>query len=500
MSDTTAQTRYGAVRGYTDGSISEWKGIPFAAPPVGALRFRAPEPPKAWLGTRSAFEFGPASLQPDEPLLTSFTGRTSLQQSEDCLYLNIWSPGADDHQRPVLVWIHGGAYVTGSGSVAWYDGTSFTTTGDVVVVTVNYRLGVFGFLHLQNLFGQDFAGSGNLGLLDQIAALRWVKENIAAFGGDPTRVTVFGESAGAGSIGALLSIPAARGLFQQAIMESGSGSLGVHSAKTASDTAARVLTAAGVQPGDVEALQTVPADRLLEAATSLGRGMHFGPVIDGMVLSQHPLQALEHGSARDIPILTGVNLEEYRLFTLADPDWPSADEAGQRKRVRAVLGPVPDGLIDFYLHHMPGKSMFDRMVLLLTYGVFVRGMLQTVENQVRQGAPTWVYRFDWESPVLGGKLGACHAQEIPFVFNNLNQLGVQQFTGDSPQRDPIAKQMHQAWIAFAHTGNPNHGDQPEWPAYDIDNRATMAFGVNTHLEFDPYGPERKVWADVAREG
>ena len=497
MAGVIVETRYGRVQGTTDGTVCVWKGIPFARPPVGALRFRPPQPPEPWSGVRDATRFGPAAVQPDDRLVAQLTGGGSLPQSEDCLFLNIWSPSPQG-RRPVLVWIHGGAYLTGSGSIPWYDGTSFAREGDVVLVTLNYRLGALGFLHLQEFFGDEFAGSGNLGILDQIAALRWVRENIEAFGGDPERVTVFGESAGAGSVGVLLAVPAARGLFRRAILQSGSGALGVRTAEQATAVAARVLEAAGVRPGDREALMQVPARRWVDAVATLGAGLPLGPVIDGTVLPEHPWQALERGAARDIAILIGVNKDEYNLFTLQDPAWSREDAAQLRQRVRAVAGPVPDELIDFYLERKPGASLRERLLPLLSYAVFVRGMLETADRQALQGAPVWGYRFDWETPILNGQLGACHGLEIPFVFNNLDRAGAGRFTGDGPERQAIAEAMHRAWIAFARDGNPQHAGLPPWPRYDVERRAVMVFDVEPRVEFDPWGPEREAWARAGR--
>ncbi len=336
MNSTTVQTTSGLVEGYVHKSIQVWKGIPFAKAPVGELRFMPPQPLEPWAGVRAAKEFGPASIQGEDRLMVGLTGRAKLAESEDCLYLNIWSPAADGKKRPVMVWIHGGAYVTGAGSIAWYDGSSFAEIGDVVVVTLNYRLGALGFLYLREWLGDEFANSGNLGLLDQVAALRWIHDNIAQFGGDPERVTIFGESAGAGSIGALLAMPKAGGLFQQAILQSGSGSLGIRTTEEASSISKQVLDAAGVRPGDLDALRSIPANQLVNAASAIGVPLPFGPVIDGDSLPVHPLQALEHGHAADLRTIIGINKDEYRLFTIADPGWYTADEDALRGRIKAL--------------------------------------------------------------------------------------------------------------------------------------------------------------------
>ncbi|GAB6876274.1 carboxylesterase/lipase family protein [Thermaerobacter litoralis] len=493
--EVIVETQYGALRGQRLGDVCVWKGIPFARPPVGPLRFRPPEPPEPWPGVRDATRFGPASVQPDDRLISNLTGGAALPQDEDCLYLNIWSPSPEG-RRPVMVWIHGGAYITGAGFIPWYDGTAFARNGDVVVVTINYRLGALGFLYLEEAFGPDFAGSGNLGILDQIAALRWVRENIAAFGGDPDQMTIFGESAGAGSVGVLLAAPAARGLFRRAILQSGSGALGVRSPESAAWVTARVLQQAGVEPGDRQALYALPARAWVDALATLGLGLPVGPVVDGTVLPEHPMAALARGAARDVAVLTGVNKDEYNLFALADPAWLGDDEAALRRQVEAVVGPAAERLIAAYRDRGQGP-LGRRLLPLMSYAVFVRGMLATADAQVRAGGAVWAYRFDFETPVLGGVLGACHALEIPFVFDNLDRAGADRFTGTAPERAAVARAMHRAWIAFARHGDPQHDGLPPWPRYDLDERAVMVFDVEPRVERDPWRDERALWAEAA---
>ncbi|MCL6517956.1 carboxylesterase/lipase family protein [Alicyclobacillus sp.] len=486
------KTRYGRVRGYTAHGVRQWRGIPYAKPPVGPLRFQPPAPPDAWDGVRDATSFGPASLQPEDQAIANIVGRAKLPESEDCLYLNIWAP-ADEGPHPVMVWIHGGAYVSGSGSVNWYDGTSFAQQG-VVLVTINYRLGALGFLYLGDLFGPQYHTSSNLGLQDQVAALRWVHDNIAAFGGDPNQVTIFGESAGAGSVATLLATPSARGLFHRAILQSGSGALGVHTPESATAVTQRFLAELGVEPGDAQALLAVPGPRFVEAAAALRNlALPFGPVVDGTFLPKHPLAALDEGVADGIPVILGVTRDEYRLFLAGDDRWFQADEASLRQQLRRMDERLQDSVIDFYLRHTPGENAGERLIPLVTYRVFVQPMLATADKLVRRGNPVWMYRFDWASPVLDGRLGACHAMEIPFVFNNLDQTGVDRFTGDSADRYPIAQAMHRAWAAFAKSGDPNGDGTPSWPTYDLETRTLLAFGINTHTETDPYGPERAEW-------
>jgi para-nitrobenzyl esterase len=493
--NTIVETRYGKLQGSKNESVYCWKGVPYAKAPVGELRFQPPQPPEPWAGVRDATTFGAVAIQPAGLLFGGVLGRVTEPKSEDCLFLNIWSPGADGKKRPVMVWIHGGAFLFGSGSTPWYDGTAFAANGDVVVVTINYRLNVFGFLYLADLFGEDYAASGNCGILDQIAALRWVQENIEAFGGDPKQVTIFGESAGAASVGTLLAMPEAKGLFQQAILQSGSGALLLKSAAKATAMAEKILHQAGIRPGDRDRLLTIPAEKLLQAALSLGPQVSYGPVIDGKTLPNHPIEALKEGVARDIPMIIGITKDEYNLFTLTDPSWAALSEQELLKRINKEVGPVPREVIDYYLHQGDeAEPIWQKLLRIMTYRVFTNGMFRTADYQVEQGANVWMYRFDYETPIMGGKLKACHALELPFVFGNLHQPGITNFTGDLPEREQISKQMHDAWISFARNGNPNHNQLPEeWPAYDFNERAAMIFGASSRVEADPFGKEREVW-------
>ncbi|BDG37411.1 carboxylesterase/lipase family protein [Saccharococcus caldoxylosilyticus] len=493
--NTIVETRYGKLQGGKNESVYYWKGVPYAKAPVGELRFQPPQPPEPWTGVRDVTTFGAVAMQPAGLLFGGVLGRTTEPRSEDCLFLNIWSPGADGKKRPVMVWIHGGAFLFGSGSTPWYDGTAFAANGDVVVVTINYRLNVFGFLHLADLFGEDYAASGNCGILDQIAALRWVQENIEAFGGDPKQVTIFGESAGAASVGTLLAMPEAKGLFQQAILQSGSGALLLKSAAKATAMAEKILHQAGIRPGDRDRLLTIPAEKLLQAALSLGPQVSYGPVIDGKTLPNHPIEALKEGAARDISMIIGVTKDEYNLFTLTDPSWTALSEQELLKRINKEVGPVPREVVDYYLHQGDeAEPIWQKLLRIMTYRVFTNGMLRTADYQVEQGVNVWMYRFDYETPIMGGKLKACHALELPFVFGNLHQPGITNFTGGWPEREQISKQMHDAWISFARNGNPNH-DQltEEWPVYDLNKRAAMIFGASSRVEADPFGKERDVW-------
>ncbi len=495
MSSFIVETSYGKVEGREDGPVQVWRGIPYAQPPIGVLRFLPPQPLARWEGVRDATKFGPIAAQ-HPSRMDRLTGRTQVPSSEDCLYLNVWSPAADAARRPVMVWIHGGAFVTGTGSTPWYNGVSFAAQGDVVVVTINYRLGMLGFLHLAELGGADYVSSGNCGMLDQVAALEWVRDNIAAFGGDPNRITIFGESAGAMSVGVLLAMPTAKGLFQQAILQSGAAHNVRNSAQAIEGTNA-ILEALDFK-GDIAALKEVPVEQLLNAgdAVAARRDRLFQPVVDGVALPQAPLPAVTAGSAREVATLIGTTLEEMKLFTMLDPTWQNLDEEGIKQRCAKMVGEkawakVADGYADY-----TAASALEKWTRLLTDRTFWIPALRLAEAQVEQQAPTWMYRFDWRSIAWGGVLGACHALEIPFVWNNLDKAGVALFTGESEERQPIADQMHSAWIAFARTGNPNTELLPEWPAYNTEQRATMLFDTICQVENKPQEVARQLWEGV----
>lgn len=489
MSKTIVKTVYGKLEGKEINGVSVWKGIPYAKPPVGSLRFRAPERPDSWEGIRDASSFSAVGLQTQREIM-SFFGNDVSNTSEDCLYLNVWSPAADDKKRPVLVWIHGGSFVSGSGSADWYDGTSFAEQGDVVVVTINYRLGVFGFLHLGELSGEEYASSGNCGILDQVAALEWVQENISAFGGDPNNVTVFGESAGAMSIGVLLGFPSAQGLFHRAILQSGTAAF-VHTPQTATKVANGLLAALQIDPAAVSKLEQLPAEQLLQAGDLLP-SMSLFPVIDGVSLPKHPLEAVAEGSAKDVTLLVGTNKDEYNIFSLFDPEWKNADEAKIKALFEKTFGPLLPAISKEFSEPL-SQDLFNK---LLTMQVFSAPAVKLAELQSKLGFPVWMYRFDWETPVFDGALKATHALEIPFVWNTLDKPNTAKFTGESPERQQLANQMHEAWINFAHKGNPNTEQLPQWPTYDLTNRPTMIFNNESAVINDPNQDDRVKWKQL----
>jgi para-nitrobenzyl esterase len=492
------------VEGRAEAPVQQFRGIPFAAPPVGDLRFRPPQPAEPWAGTLEATRFGPQALQAPSQLETMFGG-TPPPSSEDCLTLNIYTPATDGARRPVMVWIHGGAFLTGSGSTPWYNGTSFAAEHDIVVVTVNYRLGAFGFLHLDDIGGEAFGGSGNVGILDQVAALDWVRENIEAFGGDPNNVTVFGESAGAMSVGTLMGLPVAKGLFAKAIPQSGAA----HNARPRDDAdaiARDLLAALGLDatPAGAARLRELPAEAVLEAQNAVvakhqAAGLAFTPVVDGIVLPEQPIDAIAAGSAAGVRVLIGTNDDEMKLFTALDPESSALDEARLIKRVAAAIGDAGRAaqLVTAYRSHRQGATAADIWADLQGDFVFRVPAIRLAEHQSARGDAVYSYLFKWPSPQFGGALGACHALEIPFVWNTLDTGMSQLFTGavDDATRE-LATAMHGAWASFARSGTPSAPGLPAWPAYDEARRATMIFDTPCRVEDDPGGVDREAWAGL----
>jgi para-nitrobenzyl esterase len=494
------ETRSGKVQGVEEHGVHIFRGIPFAKPPVGDLRWLPPQREEPWHDVRDATQFSDESAQPPFPMAQLFGG-PQPQNSEDSLYLNVWTPGADDGRRPVMVWVHGGAFVNGSGTTPWYDGTRFADHGDVVIVTINYRLGAFGFLHLADLFGDEFAGSGNVGILDQVAALEWVRDNIEAFGGDAANVTVFGESAGGGSVGTLLGTPAARGLFAGAIPQSGASSWW-STRERATDVARRLVDTLQVAPGDTQALRSKTTDEILAAQAVAGLALGsmtdtqlpFQPVVDGTVLPQSPLDAVASGNAQGVRVLVGTNRHEMTLFHLMDQSLAQIDEAGLVRRSRVWVGDGAETIVAGYRANRPDASLIEVWTDLSTDAVFRIPAIQLAEAQAAHGA-VWMYLFTWETPVFGG-LRSTHALEIPFVWDTLDAPGITMFTGEAGDRQQVANAMHPAWTAFARTGAPGHGALPEWPQYDTGRRATMRFDATCEVLDDPAGADRTLWASL----
>ncbi len=500
MPGPTVETRSGPVQGSELDSLAVFRGIPFAASPVGELRFAAPRPPERWTATLDCTGFGPSA--PQHPsALEQMLGGSDVRYDEDCLRLNVWSPGCDQAGRPVLVWIHGGGFLTGSGSIPWYDGAHLAAR-DAVVVTVNYRLGVLGYLHLEEL-GAGFEGSGNAGLLDQVAALGWVRDNIEAFGGDPANVTVFGESAGAMSIGSLLGTPQADGLFGRAILESGACSH-VHDSDYATEVARKFLAEIGA---DISELRSLPLDTLMDAQQRVSSGfafedgLPFQPVVDGRVIPAHPLDRVAAGMVAGVELLLGTTLEEMNMFLLMEPALAQLDEAAVAARVDAFFvpqGQEPGHALAAYRERLANAPVSEVLSAALTDHTFRIPAIRLAEAQVAHQPNVWMYLFTFSSPAFGGALGACHALEVPFVWDNLDATGAAMFVGGvGPAHQRLAKQMGDAWVSFARNGSPAADDLPDWPRYDLARRRTIRFDVDEiEVIEDPMSSERRAWDGI----
>jgi para-nitrobenzyl esterase len=489
------ETSTGKLRGEQRRGVIAFRGIPYAAPPLAALRWRPPAPAPPWAGVRDALVSGPGAPQRGATLGGAFSriaGPAAL--SEDCLTLDVVTPGADGARRPVLVWIHGGAFVMGAGSAILYQGAGLARRGDVVVVTINYRLGALGFLALGDVApGFD----ANLGLRDQLAALRWVRENIAAFGGDPENVTVFGESAGGMSVGALLGTPSAGGLFARAIAQSGAA----HNT-TSREGAARVartfLEALGLAPGEAERLRELPVATLLDAqfkaVMKLGLthgGLPFQPSVDGDVLPEHPLDAVASGRARGVPLLLGTNRDEWNMFLLADRKARAMDEAALRRRYERSLGAeLAEHAHTTYGEALPKTSPRTRWSAYQTHRVFTAPAERLAELQAPH-APVYSYLFSWAPPLLRRQVGACHGIEVPLVFGSYRHPLVRGlYLGGA---SGVSKTMQRAWLAFARCGCPD--TDGSWRSHSAGHREPARVGADDRGAVEVFERVRGFWAE-----
>ncbi len=502
-----ATCRSGKLEGQARDGVHVFRGIPFATPPVGAKRWRAPEREARWSGVKFAHTVGNAS--PQNPLALDALAAFKIDepQSEDCLYLNVWTPGIDGAQRPVMVWIHGGAFTIGSGAQSLYDGSGLAKRGDVVVVTINYRLGALGFLRLVDVTNGRIPSTGNEGILDQIAALEWVRDSIAGFGGDPDNVTIFGESAGGMSVGTLLGAPKARGLFRRAIPQSGACNT-ANPSERVGHIAERFAEFAGSR--DADALLARSTVELLEIANRLtptpGQqadprlgGMPFQPGIDGSVVPRRAIESVAQGSAAGVDVLVGSTLEEWKLFGAVDPNVASLDDAQLIAQVEQRLGAAARPLVQTYrgARNARGAAATPAEIFMSieTDRIFRMPGLLLAETQARHGARVYNYLYTWPSPMLGGLFGACHAIELGFVFGTHRAPGVAEFSGEGEAADALAEVTMDAWLSFARSGDPSGTRVGCWPVYDVD-RATMLFGETCRLEHAPLDVERAAWDAV----
>jgi para-nitrobenzyl esterase len=503
----TVSIRCGRLEGEQHDGLSVFKGIPYAAAPAGALRWAPPGRPHPWNGVRDARGFGAVAHQNSSQIGALSAMMIDGPQSEDCLTLNIWAPSSHGSPRPVMVWIHGGAFTIGAGSQPIYDGSVLARRGDAVVVTINYRLGPLGFLRLADVTGGRIPSTGNEGILDQIAALDWVRENIAAFGGDPGNVTIFGESAGGMSVGTILGMPAARGLFHKAIPQSGSCNTAA-SVERANRTAEKVLSRLGISGSHPDAIRALtPAQLLKGTFLEDGRtpdpalGMAYQPVADGAQLPRTAIDMVADGSADGVAVMVGSTLEEWKLFGIMDPSLAKLDKQGLSARVaRRVPGESAGALVQDYetARAQRGDSTLpgELFCAIETDRAFRMPGVRLAEKQSRRDPRVYSYLFTWKSPAMRGALGACHALELGFVFGTNALEGMAQFAGSGPAAERLATQMQDAWLAFARSGDPSSDSIGAWRGYTEARRATMIFGEASGAQDAPLDGERRAWERV----
>ncbi len=499
--DVIANTKNGKLEGFFKNELYVFKGIPYAKPPKGELRWLPPQPVESWNGVRRAKEYGAISPQnplPEGPAFSpSFEGQA---QSEDCLFLNIWTPGLDDARRPVFFWIHGGAFIIGAGTEGFLEEGALARRGDMVVVSINYRLGALGFMNLNEITGGKIPATGNEGILDQVAALNWVQDNIALFGGDPDNVTISGFSAGGMSVGTLLGMPAAKDRFHKALNRSGAANI-VSPLENSIDITEQYLKILNLKEKDVDALRALSTQQILDAQQILSvklqeqehRTTPFQPVVDGKDLPELPMIAIQKGSAKDIPIIAGTSLDELKFMTSMDPVVRHMDDAGLLERLNKMLPPesVPD-LVKAYEDALKkrGVSVTPGEILgsINTDFMFRIPTIRLLEAQRDIGAPVYNYLFIYHSPAMGGALGAMHGLDNPFLFGSLEP----DFTGSDAELENLVLKMQDSCAAFTRTGDPSCESAGKWPVYGKD-RMTMLFDRDTRVEAAPYEVERAAW-------
>jgi len=485
-----ARTVSGRIRGAVDDGIKVFKGIRYGAD-TSRRRFMRPVPPEPWSDIRDALAYGPASPQRD----------ISEPTSEDCLFLNVWTPGLRDRaRRPVMVYFHGGAHASGSGSSPLYDGTRLCRRGDVVVVTVNHRLNIFGYGYFAPFGGPELADSGNVGNLDLILALRWVRDNIAEFGGDPGNVTIFGQSGGGAKVVTLMAMPVASGLFHKAATMSGQH-VTVMGPSNATRRARAVLDTLRIPPDRIDLLRSLPAQRLVEALgitdPVLGKDkIIFWSVLDGRSTPSHPFYPTAPTLSAHIPMIIGNTHDETRAFLGGDArnhalTW---EDLPERLNEEMVVDIQRDLVIARYRQLYPNYTPSEIFFAASTAGRSWRGHLIQAEERARIGAPAWMYQLDFPSPDEGGRLRAFHSLDIALVFDNIAKPKSR--TGTGPQAQAVATRMSESFIALANTGNPNHAGLPSWPPYTLPDRRTMIFDAVTRVEADPRRQERELFATV----
>jgi para-nitrobenzyl esterase len=493
----TAETQYGQVQGMANAGIREFKGIPYGAPTGTKNRYMAPKKPTAWTGVRECFAYGQISPQTiaspasDYGQLIQWDLHYGTGMGEDVLTLNVWTPGIKDGgKRAVLVSFHGGGFATGSGNGPQYDGTQLARLADVVVVNVNHRLASFGYLHLADLGAPpEFAHAGVVGMMDLVASLEWVRDNIENFGGDPSKVMIFGQSGGGAKTSTMLAIPSAKGLFHSAGIQSGS-TIRSATREQGTKSAELLLAKLGISKGNIADIQKVPWQQILEAQTSLGGSAAFTPVVDGEILPHHPFDPAAPPESADVPVIISNTLEDAAL-RLTNFD---LTEEGLRTMLNQRYGAKAETILAMYRNRYPDKSPFLIQAQIATDSTARRSATLQAERKAAQGkAPAYMYLWAFASTGFGGKFGAVHGTDVSATFNNYRD-GVGG-TGSDEER-ALWSRFATTWVTMAKNANPNNSKIPNWPAYDATTRATMIFDKEVRVENDPRSEIRKFWADM----
>jgi para-nitrobenzyl esterase len=499
--ELVVQTKQGKLEGQPSKSAYSFLGIHYGADTGGKNRFLPPQPPASWTGVKKADQMGdrcpqPAIHMPGE--MGTVLSFSDLPISENCLVLNVFTPRVHDHaKRAVMVWLHGGGFFLGSGGDKYYEGSNLAGKNDVVVVTLNHRLGAFGYLHLGEEAGADYSSSGLAGMLDIVQALQWVHDNIAQFGGDPKNVTIFGQSGGGGKVCTLTAMPAAKGLFHKAIVESGAA---VHLGSTADATAARdkLLGLLGMKSVDMDKLRTLSMEDLNTANGKAGL-LAFGPAVDGRIVPASPFDPVANPLSAQVPIMVGSTKDEATNVFLTDPTWQTMTDADLLKRVSASVGPErAPKVIEMYQSAAPNDKPMHLWTSIVTDQMFTHNSILLAERKAAQrAAPVYMYKINWESPVLGGKLRSPHAVELPFVFDNVDvSAGL---VGAGSAQNQMAELMSRTFAAFARTGTPNVEGYPHWPAYTLDKRETFIYDIPPRVASDPNNTYRVYWDEQAKD-